>query len=82
MIEILISMFGGFGVGLFIGWLHIRGLDKSLEKTVSYYKETVDIWEELTTKAISEAEFWKMQYDDIAQGSEYMTEKEDETTWH
>jgi hypothetical protein len=80
--EILMSVFGGFGVGLFIGWLYLRDLDKSLGKTVSYYKETVDIWMGLTKKAIAEAEFWKMQYDDVAQDSEDMVGGEEETTWH
>jgi hypothetical protein len=67
---------------VFIGWLNFGDLERTYNKTLSYQKETIDIWVELTKKAVAEADFWKMQYDDVAQDSEDTIEEDEETTWH
>ena len=73
MIETMVGVFGGFGVGIFVGWLGIRDLNKTYDKTVSYYKETIDIWRGVATEALAQVEVYNMQYkEDVGE----------ETTWH
>jgi glycogen synthase len=73
MIETMIGVIGGFLVGCLVGWVNNRDLNKTFDKTVSYYKETIDLWRGVATEALAQVEFWELQFkEDVGE----------ETTWH
>ena len=82
MIETMVGVFGGFGVGIFVGYLNSRTLNNIMDNTVSYYKETVDIWKGIAVDALAKAEFLEMQLSDLEASPKLLTEEGEETTWH